>query len=281
MTGTDWSLAEVETIVSDYLAMLTFELAGVPYNKTAHRRRLAPLLNGRSDQSIEYKHANVSAALLDLGFPYISGYKPRSNYQRLLGEVVADRLLSDQNLLEIAAADADRPMVAPELDDILAILTEPPRAASHELKVSEPRLGIARFPTNYLEREARNRSLGLAGEEFVLNYERARLVLARRESLAAKIEHTSRVRGDYEGYDILSFEESGAERLIEVKTTKYGRDTPFFVSRNEVTVSERRAPTYHLYRMFTFRDSPRLYTLPGAISASCQLSAASFLALPR
>jgi Domain of unknown function (DUF3883) len=89
------------------------------------------------------------------------------------------------------------------------------------------------------------------------------------------------VRGDGEGYDILSFEESGAERLIEVKTTKYGIDTPFFVSRNEVRTSERRALTYHLYRLYAFRVAPKLYTVPGAIGNTCALVANSFLAFPR
>ena len=111
--------------------------------------------------------------------------------------------------------------------------------------------------------------------------ERARLIHVGRENLANRIEHTSKVRGDYEGYDILSFDDAGAERLIEVKTTKYGAETPFFVSRNEVTASERRASLYHVYRLYGFRDAPKLYTLPGAISQSCQLSAASFLAMPR
>jgi hypothetical protein len=104
---------------------------------------------------------------------------------------------------------------------------------------------------------------------------------ARRESLAARIEHTSKVRGDGEGYDVLSFDETGAERLIEVKTTKYGSDTPFFVTRNEVAVSERAAAQYHVYRLYGFRVTPKLYMLPGAISGTCRLSAATFLALPR
>jgi Domain of unknown function (DUF3883) len=147
--------------------------------------------------------------------------------------------------------------------------------------VSEPSLQFRRLTTNYIEREARNRSLGGAGEEFIINYERARLILAGREALAARIEHTSQVRGDHEGYDILSFEEDGAERLIEVKTTKYGSETPFFVTRNEVATSERNAALYQVYRLFSFREAPRLYTLPGAIPRSCKLAAATFLALPR
>lgn len=281
MSRDDWSRAEVESIVSDYLSMLGSELAGTPYNKTAHRRVLKPFLAGRSDQSIEFKHQNISAALLDAGFPYINGYKPRSNYQALLAEVVMERLNRASGLLEVAAADADRPMVVPEVEDILAVLTVRPKTEPVSGRVSEPTRSFVRLTTNYIEREARNRSLGDAGEAFILNFERARLVRAGREALAAKIEHTSKERGDHEGYDILSFEESGAERLIEVKTTKYGNKTPFFVSRNEVATSETHAAQYHLYRLFAFREAPRLYTLPGAIGATCWLSAESFRAQPK
>lgn len=281
MSGADWSRAEVEAIVEDYLAMLASELAGTPYNKASHRRALLPRLEGRSEQSIEFKHANISAALLDSGFPYINGYKPRSNYQALLADVVSERLVSAQDLQAIAAADADRPIAVPEVDDILAVLTQPPKLELPVDVAREPRAPLVRLPTNYLEREARNRSLGNAGELFVLNYERARLIRAGCEVLASQIEHTARVRGDYEGYDVLSFETSGAERLIEVKTTKYGSSTPFYVTRNEVAVSERRAAQYQLYRLFSFRSTPLLYQLPGAIGNSCHLSAASFLASPR
>lgn len=85
---------------------------------------------------------------------------------------------------------------------------------------------IIRLPTNYIEREARNRSLGYAGELFVLNFERARLIHLGEENLAARIEHISKIRGDHEGYDVLSFEKSGVERLIEVKTKQSTAETP-------------------------------------------------------
>jgi hypothetical protein len=146
---------------------------------------------------------------------------------------------------------------------------------------TEPRQPAVRVTTNYVEREARNRSLGLAGELFVINYERARLIHAGNERLAARIEHTAKVRGDYVGYDILSFDENGAERLIEVKTTKYGRETPFFVSANEALTSAKHAVHYHLYRLFSFREAPGLYMLPGPIGETCHLSAATYLALPK
>jgi hypothetical protein len=277
----DWSREEVEATVADYLAMLSAELAGVPYNKAVHRRELVKLLNNRSEQAIEFKHANISAVLIDLGFPYIAGYKPRSNYQQLLYDVVSDRLVENPSLLNVAAANADLPIVVPEVDDILSVLTSPPTTSEPDRATQQSQVRRRSFSTNYLEREARNRSLGSAGEEFVLNFERARLLTAGREGLAGRIVHTSRVHGDGEGFDILSFEESGKERLIEVKTTKHGRETPFFVSSNELAVSDSRANEYHLYRLFGFRLAPRLFTLAGALGSTCRLSASSYLATVR
>ena len=84
--------------------------------------------------------------------------------------------------------------------------------------------------------------------------------------------------GDGLGYDVLSFEEDGRERLIEVKTTAFGQLTPFYVSRNELVRSEADADHYRLYRIFDFRDRPRLFELPGTISARCELEAVSYLA---
>jgi hypothetical protein len=278
--ATDWSREEVAATVAEYFAMLAAELSGVPYNKAAHRRALIKRLSGRSEQSVEFKHANISAVLIDLGFPYIAGYKPRSNYQGLLHDVVSERLVSDSQLLNVAAADADRPIVVPEVEDILGVLTTPPAMQPRDQEPSRGSLQATRacISVNYLEREARNRSLGTAGELFVLNFERARLISLGKERLAEKVEHTSQTRGDGAGFDILSYEETGADRLIEVKTTKYGRETPFFVSRNELAVSESEASRYYFYRLFGFNVKPRLFTLAGAFSESCRLSPSSYLA---
>jgi len=263
--------------------MLSAELHGEAYNKAAHRRGLLPLLNERSEGAIERKHGNISAVLIELGFPYISGYKPFSNYQQLLFNVVAFRLGASPDLERLVAADADAVPDAPSYDDILASLVDPPKPSGKMGRVRETpdsSYGTARRPPriNYLKRESENVALGAAGELFVLDFERARLVAAGEESLAADIEHVSKTRGDGDGFDILSYEASGAERLIEVKTTKYAAQTPFFVSVNEVKVSEREADRYHLYRVFEFRKSPRLFSVPGALPTIFDLSPTQFLA---
>lgn len=279
---THWSREEVEATVDDYLSMLAAELSGVQYSKASHRRALQKKLDSRSEPSIEFKHANISAALVEAGFPYINGYKPRANYQALLADVLSEQMTRNETLLSLAAADVDRPMVVPEVDDILAILTQrpTPTAAAKPTGIADTNTGGLYLSTNYLQREARNRSLGDAGEQFVLNYERARLIYLGQDRLASHIQHTAKVEGDYAGYDILSYEASGQERLIEVKTTRYGSETPFYVSRNEVAVSKREASFYQVYRLFDFQQAPRLYTLPGAIELSCQLWPSTYLARP-
>jgi hypothetical protein len=278
----DWSRAEVEATVTDYFVMLEAELRGDPYSKTEHRRNLVTLLNHRSEQSVEFKHANISAVLIELGIPYIAGYKPRSNYQRLLAEVVAQRLAAQENLVRVVAEDADK-VVVPTFDDLLDALVDAPVGLASKSKIAEPlklpyKGQLPRPAVNYLEREAHNRALGDAGEEFVLRFERARLVHAGREHLASRIVHIAKSGGDGAGYDILSFETSGAERLIEVKTTKHGRETPFFVSRNELAVSEAKADWYHLYRVFELRTKAKLFTLSGAFSSTCWMEPSTYQA---
>ena len=88
--------------------------------------------------------------------------------------------------------------------------------------------------------------------------------------LAKRVEHVSKTLGDGLGFDVRSFDANGRERLIEVKTKAFGRETPFFVSRNELTVSEARSQNYHLYRLFDFRAAPRIFTLYGALSTTCR-----------
>jgi hypothetical protein len=277
----DWSRTEVEAIVADYFDMLGKELRGEPFSKTEHRRLLMQRLSARTEGSIEYKYQNITAALNELGVPGIYGYKPAKNFQDLLLEVVRERLTGAEGLLKIVQDQVERPAHVPSVDDILArLVNPPPRERERGYRTARERLEPAPLTTNYLLREARNASLGAAGEQFVLNFERARLLASGQDALAAKIEHVSRTRGDHEGFDVLSFEADSSERLIEVKTTAFGALTPFFVSANQVRESQKRHDRYHLYRVFQFRKDPHLFTLRGAIRDNFDLEAREFLARP-
>ena len=274
-----WSTEEVEAIVADHLQMLTLELAGQSYSKAEHRRRLQGKLNNRSDGSIEFKHCNISAVLIQLGFPYIHGYQPRSNYQAILAEVVTDQLKQRSLLDQAALAAVQQPAITPFGSDFTHIITQAP---TKQLKVAET---LPEWPGNkpaikrdYLEREAQNQSLGLAGEEFVVQFEHWRLNALGQSTLADRVEHVAQSKGDGLGFDVLSFEPNGRERFIEVKTTAFGKDTPFFVSKNELTFSRVATQQFHLYRLFEFRKQPRMFDLMGEISDHCLLDPVSFRA---
>lgn len=274
----DWSHEEVEAVVSDYFDMLAKELRGEVFNKAERNRNLQGLLKGRTKGSIERKHQNISAVLIQLGYPYIDGYKPLYNYQHLLREVLEERLNGAVNLHKAVAASVEQLVTnVPVVPDILSIVVAPPEPEDTEPLLRE-RPQIKRPPSrrNYLEAEARNQSLGVAGEELILRFEHERLWRAGEKRLAERIEHVARTKGDYLGYDILSFETNGRERLIEVKTTRFGPMTPFFASRNEVDLSESRQTEYQLYRLFSFSRQPKLFVLAGSLQQNCKLDTVQY-----
>ena len=263
-----WSETEVELIVKDYLDMLLAELSDQPYNKTEHRRRLQGRLNDRSDGSIERKHQNISAVLVEMGVPYINGYKPLRNYQRqILPDKVLELVARHRELLDQLEEDATAEPEIPTVEDILNIMERAPepvdkRAREHVYERPQARPRVA---FDYIQREAANSKLGLAGELLVMNFEKARLIYAGKESLAERVEHTSRTVGDVAGFDIRSYDSTGRDRFIETKTTRHGKETPFYVTRNELAVSRENRHRYWLYRVYPYGNSPRLFSLRGAL----------------
>ena len=273
----EWTREEIEAIVVDYLHMLTLELSGQAYSKADHRRRLLPLLNNRSEASIEFKHGNISAVLAKLGIPGIRGYLARENYQKLLAEVVEERFRKLSPVDAAASAAVQLPATAPSHVDFSKVLPVAPKV-SRRAQETEEYFASEGVKRDYLAQESRNASLGLAGEQFVLEFEHWRLIRSGAPRLADKVEHVSVNKGDGLGYDILSFDESGRERFIEVKTTTFNKETPFFVSRGELGFSKAFSDQFHLYRLFEFRASPKLFELPGALNDHCILDPVTYQA---
>lgn len=83
-----WSDEENRAIIKDYLVMMAALRKGEKINKAATRRALLPILNNRSEGSIEFKRMNISACLVALRQPYLAGYKPMDNYQLPFFELV-------------------------------------------------------------------------------------------------------------------------------------------------------------------------------------------------
>lgn len=269
-----WSSDELQQIIMDYFAMFAKEIKGESLNKTRHRKALMKKLDSRSEGSIEFKHQNISAALDEMGFPRIAGYKPMRNFQTSLLKEIEVFLRTHTDILNLIRSDVDKKATPPTVDDILSILERSPKSRSH--KPAE----ITYKPkfTNYLVREINNASLGFAGEQFAINFEKAKLINAGKSNLADRIEHVSQTQGDGLGYDIRSFKEDGADRFIEVKTTKYGKTTPFYLTDNELRRSKELGVEYSLYRIFDFRNYPKLFILDGDISTQCQIKPTQYVA---
>ncbi len=270
--GEDWTVEEVEATVADYIDMLQKELAGIPYRKTEHRNRLRRLLTGRNDPAVEFKHANISAVLNELGLPYISGYKPRGNYQALLEQIIVAHLERLPALIRDLGRAETVPSVDPATDRRrLSLILEdpPPRTPAELLREHAPSYQARKRDLALLD--ARRRTLGVQGEEFVVWLERRRLQEARATKLAKEVTRISESEGDGAGYDVRSFEADGQIRHIEVKTTTFGKVHPFIVSTNELEFSRDNVRTYWLYRVFHFGPSSKLFTLRGAIDKSCRL----------
>jgi hypothetical protein len=265
-----WSNQEVKLIVTAYFNMLVDELTGKQINKTIHRKALVPLLNSRSEGSIEFKHQNISAVLLNHGQPCIKGYLPRYNYQKILQEQVLN-YVSNNFWIEQLFKDFSEKEVKPALIDFnKKFVEEPPIIQNFE----EPIIKINKSPIkiNYLEREQNNNKLGRSGEELVLEYEKWRLNKIGLSKLAESVEWISQTQGDGSGFDIMSRNHDGSDKYIEVKTTKLIKETPFFFTINELQFSIEHKERYHLYRLFNFDQSPRMFICNGDLNKICKSS---------
>jgi hypothetical protein len=236
-------------------------------------------LEDRSRAAVEYKFQNISAVLVNHGHAYIRGYLPAQNYQQALETAVLEWLEGRSDLADVVdnspLLNPTSPSTVPAFSEVLSPPPDPRRAA-------RPSAGLRAVKVDFVRRDAENRVLGQRGEEFVFELEQRRLHDdERRPDLARKIRWRSRDDGDGLGYDILSFEPDGNERLVEVKTTGGGIYTQFALTRNELACSRQNMDRYHLYRVFDFGPAPRLYLLRGALDENCTLTPTQYRAAVR
>lgn len=259
--------------------MLQNELLGQPYNKTVHRNNLLKKLDHRSAGAVEKKHQTISSVLLELGLPYIHGYKPLDNYQNILLEVIDQYLDKTPKILSTILHYADSILSTPVQRDLFftdVTTVEPP--LSLPLNVSRKHRTLKRIAEKYdfIGREAKNENLVKAGEKFILEFETGRLQKEGRADLAAQIEWISRGKDRRTAYNIRSFEVNGIERFISVKTTRCGLKFPFVLSKQELAFSREKADQYYLYRLFNFAKSPTLFMLKGRLHRYVKLFPTAF-----
>ncbi len=260
--GTNWQDDELDAIVADYFAMLSSDLSGRPYVKSRHSAALMAQI-GRTHRSVEFKHQNISAVLDELGMPWIPGYIPKRNYQNAIFGAIDRYLSQHREVLEFVPRDKSAGAVPS------TVFVEPPT-----LQVSEPTpAALKRLARKFdpVERDHLNRSLGQAGEVFVIDVERRKLADGEREDLARKVRWVAAEDGDGAGYDVLSFDLGGTAKLIEVKTTNGSARTPFFLSRNERELAAERPADWRIYRVHLFAKDARIFTIDPPLENAVRL----------
>jgi Domain of unknown function (DUF3883) len=269
----DWTSDEVGRCVDLYFEHLAKDLVGSKFNKEALYRSFAKEI-GRTSASVSMKFQNISAILDIAGHEFIEGLSPLRNYQELLANIVAERL----NYFDVPL---EEPVVTKEsvafAENTAFILGAVPKS-SKQIEQLPPFMRDFAKRFDPAERDAKNRRLGEAGEEFVLEQEKIRLILQGRSNLARSVAWISKEEGDSAGFDILSFDGRGEKKFIEVKTTFGGSLTPFYVSSNELAFCKANVESYSLIRLHDFRKKRVGFELLGDVEQHVGLSPENYKA---
>jgi hypothetical protein len=121
---------------------------------------------------------------------------------------------------------------------------------------------------DHLSNQRRNKYIGDLGEQIVLEHEKQHCP----ERFKSKVVSVSKTEGDGLGYDILSFDEHGKEKYIEVKATTAGRNKPFFITGAELECSKRHSEHYFLYRLYNLNKkmmTADFHIIQGDLSKYC------------
>jgi hypothetical protein len=267
--GAIWAAAEIQPAVTSYFTMLRAELRGAPYVKADVNREVR-VATGRSRGAVEYKFANISAVLRDIGLPYVLGYQPRGNYQSALRAEVERFLAGDPEIPRLLEE-----MPAPEVPPAGPLVEVDPPVMAPPSTGGRGRTAVG---VDYLERETRNRDVGLKGERLVVEHERAWLSALGRPDLAERVVHIPTTLGDGAGYDVGSFLLDGSPHHIEVKATRGSINAPFFVSAKELRHAREHPGAYSIYRIFDLGPNPQFYKLTGDMQEILHLAPVSYQA---
>lgn len=265
--GSDWTSEELDAVVAEYFHLLSI-LPGAPRGTLANRKRLLDAKIDRGEGSIDFKLGNITHVATQLGLPPLKGFKAAPKAQDAIYPAI-DRyitnnpqVMSDERFLPQWNTAPAASTAAPGFIDMPSIFVDeapPPPGAPRTPRPA----GLERLVRKFdpVARDFRNRSLGKAGEALIVDFERRRLEMLDRRDLASKVRWVAQEDGDGAGYDIHSYDRQGNDRLIEVKTTQGARSTPFFVTRNELSLAHERPEHFRLYRLYEVAQAPRLFKL--------------------
>jgi hypothetical protein len=203
-----------------------------------------------------------------------------------LCSLVREELLADNELLKL---HTERIKETEYLDSGNILTQDFIYAVASYLKVPKPTLAVPAsklilkeidfsimqkqyiFKGNYVDhaaRHKRNKYIGDLGEQIVLVHEKKQCP----NHLIEKMVHSSKSEGDGLGFDILSYDENGNKKFIEVKATKGGISKPFFISGTELERSKLEGERYFLYRLYNLDEKSMTadyFIIQGDLSKYC------------
>ena len=103
-----------------------------------------------------------------------------------------------------------------------------------------------------------SKKVGDAGEQYVYDYEKNKLITCGQKDLADKIVKQYDDLSSFPGYDIQSFDKDGNKIFIEVKSTKTKKKSYFEISENEINAAKRHGKNYHIYHVTDALINPKI-----------------------
>jgi len=100
--------------------------------------------------------------------------------------------------------------------------------------------------------------VGKAGEEHVYDFEYNKLKKSGNIDLAERIVKQYEDKTNFPGYDIQSFDESGGEIFIEVKSTEGLKRNNFEISENEISAARDLKEKYFIYHVVNSPKNPKI-----------------------
>jgi hypothetical protein len=182
--------------------------------------------------------------------------------------------------------------ILPQPEPMATAHEQPPRLVIEVDQLSNPhqrhgtttRTFRASKAADYAGIDAKNRTLGSAGECLVLDYERDMLIRKGRTDLAQRVRHVADIEGDGAGYDVMSFNEDGTIKYIEVKTTRGPAETTFFLSAHELVFAHQHREHYRVYRVYHYSSQThtgKCYIIAGTPEPWFEMTPTQYRLRPR
>ncbi|MEP2942348.1 MAG: DUF3578 domain-containing protein [Hyphomicrobiales bacterium] len=175
-------------------------------------------------------------------------------------EKLIDDFLGIMDFYQTVAEDPIMPDVSDLVDSVTPIeeTTEFTSYKNFEPRPKTVSRKSSSRKTNLNRRSKDSKKVGDAGELFVLEKEKKRLVKAGRSDLANKVDHLA-ARHETPGWDITSFDEDGNEIYIEVKSSKGNTINSVELTKNEWEACSEKSLSgrYYIYLVTNALSSNR------------------------